>query len=159
MSARKISIRNRKGWDVVTLAGPTAWRAFVRDNEDALLEEYPSLSAARALAEKGKLKLGGGAAPMVRVRFKKTRKRRRARLQRNPSAKRKRTIARRRPRLRQLYVVAAISKSGDVGFLSKAGAVSTSPRSRAHRFALSEAQSACRSAVKRGARLCRIFPA
>lgn len=53
----------------VTLADIPAWDRFVADNREALEEAYGSLGAALKHICDGGLTLGGGAAPLVYVRF------------------------------------------------------------------------------------------
>ena len=45
------------------------WTEFAEANRDALLDMYPDLDAAHKAACEGGIVLGGGAAPMVEVRF------------------------------------------------------------------------------------------
>ena len=47
----------------------TEWDRFVADNEDALLDMYPSIAHAHMVACQGGIRMGGGAAPVVDVRF------------------------------------------------------------------------------------------
>lgn len=44
------------------------WREFVRDNRDALLEQFPSIEKAFLIFLSGHLQFGGGAAPLIKVK-------------------------------------------------------------------------------------------
>jgi hypothetical protein len=45
------------------------WCQFARDNREALIEDYGSIKDALAEALRGDLLLGGGAAPLFRIKF------------------------------------------------------------------------------------------
>lgn len=51
----------------ITLTGPKAWADFAAANADALHAECVDLDDACALARRGELRLGGGAAPLIVV--------------------------------------------------------------------------------------------
>lgn len=53
----------------IKLAGMEEWKRFAQDNEEGLIEECGSVESALEQCRNGGLRLGGGAAPEVMVRF------------------------------------------------------------------------------------------
>ncbi len=53
----------------IILADLDEWNAFVRDNFEALREQYGTIEKAYQHATQGGLTLGGGAAPLVTITF------------------------------------------------------------------------------------------
>jgi len=55
--------------EFIQIADMTAWNAFWRDNAECLAEDYGDEAICLELARRGKLLVGGGAAPLFRVGF------------------------------------------------------------------------------------------
>ncbi len=53
----------------IVLADMAEWHDFVRANHQTILDDYGSVSNAYQHAVQGGLRFGGGAAPLITVRF------------------------------------------------------------------------------------------